>query len=163
MIFFDYYPIFLSIILIFSLGWLLPVNGKTLDVLKLRLDLFPNWVKFVSVGWILVTLLLVIFVFHSTKRWEYFLTVNLNFSFFLMFFSKEKNEDEFSEQLRMKAFVYAIISFISIVILFGAVNIKQEMSEILFLNSNITVQIFMGISLLSAIINFYVSKYKFSK
>jgi len=78
----------------------------------------------------------------------------------MLVFSKEKYEDEFSEQIRIKAFIYA---FISIVILFGAVNINREISEILFLNSNITLQIFLGISLLYALIYFYVSKYIFSK
>jgi len=78
----------------------------------------------------------------------------------MLVFYKEKYEDEFLEQIRIKAFIYA---FISIVILFGAVNINREISEILFLNSNITLQIFLGISLLYALIYFYVSKYIFSK
>ncbi len=161
--FFDFYAMFLSVILVFLLGWLLPLSGKSFDVLKLRLDLFPNWFKFIALGWVLLTLALTIIVFYLDEKWEYFLVVNLNFSFFLLLFSKEKEEDEFSEQIRLKAFLYAFITYLTIIILFGAVYGSPSMSEISFVNSNIVLQIFLGVALLSALVYFYVSKYKFSK
>ncbi len=163
MIFYNFYTIFLSIVMVFLLGWLLPLNGKTFDVLKLRLDLFPSWFKFISGGWILLTLILIVFIFDSNEKWEYFLMVNLNFSFFILFFSKEKDEDEFSEQIRMKAFIYAFISFISIVIMFGAFNGSTMISELSFISSTIVYQVFLGVAWISALVYFYISKYKFSK
>jgi len=157
--FFDIFALILSILFVFLFGWLVPKTGKTHDIFKMQLDLFPVWFKFVSIIWILITVLLTIFVFRQVEKWAYFLVVNLNFASFIFFFSKDKVEDEYSEQLRLKAFYYAFISFAVFSIMYGAIKGSHlEIPE--FFGEYLFVQIFLGVALLTTIFYYYITKYK---
>jgi hypothetical protein len=159
--FFDIYPMALTVIFVFLLGWLLPKNGKTYDILKLRLDLFPHWFKWLAVNWLAATVVLILLFLHNIDSWDYFLLTNINFAFFILLFSKQKSEDEFSEYVRLKAFVYAFISFVGVVIIYGALHGSRLVAPVIF-SEFIFVLIFMGIALFLSLIYFYVSVYKFS-
>lgn len=156
--FFDIYPLFLAVILVFLLGWLLPKSGKTYDVFKLRLDLFPNWFKIIGVAWFIATFFLVLLVLGFKDSGLYFLLVNANFSLFVILFSKEKREDELSEQVRLKAFVYAFISFIGAIIIYGAIKGSSFVTPAVFSGFKF-VLIFMGIALFVSLIYFYITVY----
>lgn len=156
--FFDIYPLFLAVILVFLLGWLLPKSGKTYDVFKLHLDLFPHWFKKMGVAWFIATFLIVLFVLDFKDSGLCFLLANANFSLFVILFSKEKQEDEFSEQVRLKAFVYAFISFVGVIILYGAIKESSLVIPEVF-SSFAFVLIFMGIALFVSLMYFYTTIY----
>jgi hypothetical protein len=155
---FDIYPLILAVILVFLLGWLLPKSGKTYDVFKLHLDLFPNWFKWIGIIWFIVTFLVNLVVLHFEEPGLYFLLVNANFSLFVILFSKEKQEDEFSEQVRLKAFVYAFVSFAAVIIIYGAIQGSGLVTPTVF--SEFTfVLILMGIAHFLSLIYFYITVY----
>ncbi|QGY45979.1 hypothetical protein GM418_20590 [Maribellus comscasis] len=154
--FFDIFPFILAVIFMFLLGWLLPKTGKTYDVLKMHLDLFPHWFKWIGIVWFAVAFTVFLFVFHLNKSGLNFLVLNTNFSLFLFLFSREKREDEFSEQIRLKAFVYAFISFIGVIIIYGALQESRWCVPVIF-NEFTFVLVFLGIALISSLIYFYMS------
>ena len=161
--FFDIFPILLAVVLVFLMGWLLPKAGTSYDVFRLKLQLFPNWLKYISAFWILSTLLLVFLLqFPGIESQIYFLTVNLNFAFFIFFFTKDKSEDEFSEQLRLKAFIYAFVLFVPVLLIFGALKGSSLILPAIFQEYTF-VQFYLGIALLTALVYFYISKYKSGK
>lgn len=162
MYFFDIYPIILSVVLVFLLGWLIPKKGNGFDLLQVRLDLFPRWFKLASTIWALIAAVLVVFIFRATEGVEYFLVGNLNIALFLFYFSKEKNEDEYSEQLRLKAFFYSFISFVGVLIIVGALE-GSNLSVPSFLGEHIFVQLLLGVALISALSYFHFTLYKSSK
>ena len=160
--FFVLYPLVLSVLMVFMVGWLLPRAGSTYDLFRLKLQLYPNWFKYLSIIWIVITIILSFFLSSSSGNNTEFVAVNVNFSLFVFFFSKEKDEDEFSEQLRLKAFIYSFISFVSFLILFGGFKGSQLSIPDIFLDF-IFVQIFLGIALLTSLVYFYITKYKVNK
>lgn len=159
--FFDIYPLLLGVIFVFLVGWLLPGAGGTYDLFRLKLQLYPFWFKYAAVAWFLAAVVLVIFVFSGAKPGD-FVAVNLNFALFVFLFSKEKYEDEFTEQLRLKSFVYAFILFVPFLILFGSLKASGLAVPKFFLQF-IFVQFYLGIAMLSAVVYFYVTKYKSNK
>lgn len=89
-----------------------------------------------------------------------YLFYNLNTGLLLFLFSKEHNEDELFQHLRMKSIV---VSFINAMITIGI------MYPMFFLNNEITDDIFFGFGFLTVMIQlyyliyFYYSKYKLMK
>jgi hypothetical protein len=156
--FFDIYPLGLAVIFVFVLGWLLPKNGKTYDILKLRLELFPHWFKWLAGSWLVAIVVLTLLFLRDKDSWIYFLLTNIDFALFILLFSKQKSEDEFSEYVRLKAFVYAFVSFVGVVLIYGAMQGSRLVTPVIF--SEFTfVLIFMGIALLLSLIYFYVTAY----
>ncbi len=160
--FFDIYPLALAIIFVFLLGWLMPKSGKTYDVLTLHFDLFPRWFKWLGRCCLLVSVVVAVILFQKKLPWNYFLLSNVNFSMFILFFSKEKNEDEFSEQVRLKAFVYSFVSFVAVLIIYGALQGSNLVKPVIF-GESVFVLIFLGVALVTALVYFNITIYKFDK
>nr|WP_319269426.1 hypothetical protein [uncultured Draconibacterium sp.] len=94
-----------------------PAN-KSWDVLELRLNLVPHYFKFIGLALILTAI--AIYVWFSEENGSggggEALLFHLNLGFLLLVFSREKNEDELHNQIRLKAIV---ASFIGCLILYG--------------------------------------------
>lgn len=162
MSFLDIYPIVLAVVFTFLIGWLLPKSGKSYDVFRLRLDLFPYWFKWLGAGLIVVSVCITLLLFRLEESRNHFLLANINFALFLILFSKERKEDEFSEQIRLKAFVYAFISFVAILIIYGALKGSKVFTSFI-MKDDVFVLIFLGIALVSALSYFYTTKYLSNK
>lgn len=142
-------------------GYLFPKSGTTYDLFKLRLNLYPYWMKFVSIALILSCLIIIIVIDNFLdERVQTFITI-VNLSLFILVFSKEKFEDEFSEQIRFKSFTYAFLTFLAFAGIFGAASIGNL--NAVYIQHNQYIQIMIGLSLLVSLTYFYYTKYKFHK
>lgn len=154
-----YFCIFIAISYVFLLGYLFPRSESTFNVFKLRLDLFPFWMKFVSVGIFIACHVLIIVVDVYSEKWKEISIASANLSLFILLFSKEKHEDEFFEQLRYKSFTYSFLSFLASAGMFGTFDILDiKLPDKLFI-----IQILIGVSLAFSIIYFYYTKYRSQK
>ena len=149
------------VIYILLFGYLFPKSGTTYDLFKLRLNLYPYWTKFSSVFLIITSIILVIITHEYFEEWKSFLLTILNLSLFMLVFSKEKYEDEFSEQMRFKSFTYAFITFLVFAGIYGAISIGRP-NSVFFLNY-VYIQAMTGLFLLVSLTYFYYTKYKFIK
>lgn len=155
-----YFGISIAVLYVFLLGYLFPKSGTTYDLFKLRLDLYPHWMKYVSLVLFLVFLVLIIVIDEFAEEWASILIASANLSLFISLFSKEKFEDEFSEQLRFKSFTYSFLTFLASAGAFGIVsvgNIELFIPDLLF------IQILIGVSLAYSQVYFYYTKYRFQK
>jgi len=155
-----YFGISIAILYVFLFGYLFPKTGTTYDLFSLRLDLYPHWMKYISLVLFLVFVVLIIVIDEFTEEWASILIVSTNLCLFLLVFSKEKFEDEFSEQLRFKSFTYSFLTFLISAGVFGIVslgNIEIFIPNLLF------IQILIGVSLAFSLIYFYYTKYRSQK
>jgi hypothetical protein len=161
MVLLDTFRVVVVIVYIVLFGILFPKSGTTYDLFKLRLNLFPYWVKFVSMIWIVLSLLIAIMVHKSFGEWKSVLFVSLNLSLFLLVFSKEKHEDELSEQLRFKSFTFSFITFLAFAGIYGATSVGRIHS--VYILNYLFIQAMIGLSLMVSLTYFYYTKYKFLK
>lgn len=139
--------------------YIIPTQWLTFDLYERKFRLLPNWFKILALVWLLVAVVIILVFKASLPKWDELLLSNINISLFIFFFSKQKEEDEFSEQIRFKAFTY---SFVSIVAMFGAFGTKG-FSETDGSWSNFMLHgIFSG-GLLIATLYFYFTVYKLKK
>lgn len=96
---------------------------------------------------------------ESLPKLRELLISNFNISLFIFFFSKQKEEDEFSEQIRFKAFIYSFVSFVALFGALGALNIMDSNSDW----SNFIMHGYFGGGLLVATLYFYFTVYKLRK
>lgn len=155
---FQYIIVVLYVVL---LALLFPKSGTTYDLFKLRLRLYPFWMKFVSLGVILIFIILILVFDVCSAEWESCLIAVINLNLFVLVFSKEKYEDEFSEQIRFKSFSYAFLTFLAFAGVFGAASIGRIDS--VYIQNNQFIQIMIGLSLLACLTYFYYTKYKFKR
>lgn len=153
----NYFKFFILILYLFLFGYLFPKSGTTYDLFKLRLDLFPYWMKYVSLVLFIVFLLLVLAIDEFALEWKAILISSANLCLFLLVFSKEKYEDEFSEQLRFKSFTYAFLSFLMFVAAFGVISIGNLDS--VYVPNSLFIQMLIGVSLAFSLIYFYYTKH----
>lgn len=105
-----------------------PAN-KSWDVLELRLNLIPHYFKFIGLALILTAI--AIYVWFSKEkgigRAEEALLFHLNLGFLLLVFSREKNEDELYNQIRLKAIVASFIGCLWVYgMLIPSVSVMEE-------------------------------------
>lgn len=139
--------------------YILPSFGVDFDLYERKFRLLPYWFKYISIAWLLFAII-VLFVFRqSLPKWNELLLSNFNIALFMLYFSKRKNEDEFSEQLRFKAFTYSFVAFVAICGGLGAMNITDKNGSW----SNFIIHGYFGGGLLVATLYFYFTVYKLRK
>ena len=147
-----------AIIYLILLIYLIPKSGTTYDLLKIRLNLFPYWVKFISIVCFAISFGVAFYLHGRIDYWNYIFILNINFSLFLMLFSKVKDEDELTEFLRFRAITYAFITFLVITGIYGFLSVGRSMK--MYGLNYLYIQGFTGLSLFIAVVYFHFTKYK---
>ncbi|MCF6331967.1 MAG: hypothetical protein L3J11_01675 [Draconibacterium sp.] len=156
--------IFSLVVLFVYLGlivYIIPKRGLEFDLFQVKFSLLPHWFKIVSVVWIVVSIIVAILFSSLLEKSDEYLVSALNLSLFILIFSKQKNEDEFSEQIRFKSFTYSFVSFIALAGAFGAISINRNESGFIF--NNLYLHLLVGASMLMSLLYFYITIYKFRK
>lgn len=153
------YGIVVLIIYLGLLIYILPAEGMTFDLYERKFRLLPYWFKIIAICWLIISLVLILVFQGSIAKWGELLLSNFNISLFIFFFSKQKNEDEFSEQIRFKAFTYSFVTLVGMIVAIGAITMTDEES----IWSNFLVQGYFGGGLLIATLYFYFTVYKLRK
>lgn len=143
--------------------YIIPSSGLDFDLYERKFRLFPSWFKLIAFVWFLIAVILILVFKDSIPKWKELIFSNLNFSLFVSFFSKQKYEDEFSEQIRFKAFTYSFIGFVAMIGAFGAFGAFNIANNDADGWSNFLVQGYMGGGLLIATLYFYFTIYKIRK
>jgi len=154
------YSIVIYFIYFGLLIYIIPSSALNFDLYERKFRLLPSWFKLISIFWLVLAIIAVV-VFRDAipNRKEVLISV-FNFSLFITFFSRQKFEDEFSEQIRFKAFTYSFVSFVAVI---GALSVGRIADLEGREWSNLIVQGFMGGGLLVATLYFYFTLYKFRK
>jgi hypothetical protein len=141
--------------------YLVRKSSLTFDLYKLHLKLFPYWFKIIALVLILISIIITVFIFQTFEKWKDFLVVIINLSLFITIFSKVKNEDEYSEQIRFKSFTYSFVTFLALAGAFGAGSLWRPDGS--FVLNNFFLHVFVGSSMLVSLTYFYVTLYKMKK
>ena len=137
---------------------LFPAGNKSFDVFKLHPRFLPSKAKYVGLLWILF-----IFVYSaitsdlnpSTNR---VLLVGVNFGLVIIIFSKEKNEDEYSNHIRLKAMYVAIVSMFLLAGVFSSFELINPDS--FSKNAYTSYMMIFNATLIVYLIYFYFTKYR---
>lgn len=138
-----------------------PAARRTFDVFRLNPHLLPWWWKFVGVGWLLFVSGYSIFEGNFDLSSNKFLLVGVYFGLLQIAFSKEKNEDEFAVQIRVKAMYVSIISLFFLVGVFSSFEITNPDS--FSKNAFLTFMMLFNATLVVYLSYFYFTKYGFKK
>ncbi|WP_319501218.1 hypothetical protein [uncultured Draconibacterium sp.] len=142
------------------LYYIIPSSSLSFDLYNRKFRLLPNWFKYVALIFTIVALI-VIFAFKDSIDNQRDVVVSVfNLTLFMVFFSKQKTEDEFSEEVRFKAFAYSFVSFVALIFALGAMRVAGSDDSDW---SNFIIQAFMGGGLLIATLYFYFTLYKLRK
>lgn len=141
--------------------YLLPKSGATYNLFKIKLNLFPHWVKMISFVLVLISFALAVYMYHKVDYWNYIFILNLNFSLFLMLFSRVKEEDELTEFLRFRALTFAFITLLVLTGAYGFLSVGRYMN--IFGLNYLYIQGFTGLALFVAVVYFHFTKYKSAK
>ncbi|AHW61512.1 hypothetical protein SAMN05444285_1377 [Draconibacterium orientale] len=154
------YSIIVFCIYIGLLAYIIPSSALSFDLYERKFRLLPNWFKAVALIFTIVALLAILIFRNSIENKNEMVISVFNLALFLVFFSKQKTEDEFSEQVRFKAFAYSFVSFVAMCCALGASRINDSGNRDW---SNFIIQAFMGGGLLIATLYFYFTLYKLRK
>lgn len=147
--------VFLSYL--FLILFIIPKSAFEFDLVKIRFRLLPGWFRYLS-GLIVGTSVIVFYLVYPKEQAAEFLTAGINLALFILLFSRQKYEDEFSEQVRIKSFTYSFVSFIALLGAFSALGMNGTESG--FLLNNFLLNVLVGASLVMALLYFYVTLYK---
>lgn len=138
-----------------------PAGRRTFDVFRLNPNLLPWWWKFVGVGWLIFVTGYSILEGNFGLSTNKFLLVGVYFGLLQIAFSKEKNEDEFAVQIRVKAMYVSLISLFFLVGIFSSFEITNpdSFSKNVFL----TFMMLFNATLVVYLSYFYFTKYGFKK
>lgn len=148
-------PIVIIVVLLFiGLGlWI--TKDKPEKALYKKLVLFPRWFKYLGLAIFLGGAILP-FELGLLYEGQNFLGLQIaNMGLFLTCFSKDKNEDEMINQIRLKSFYRSVILGFLYSTIFYAVNFFSDNEG----NHTPATQLVMFI-LLAYLLNFYVTKYR---
>lgn len=143
--------------------WVLPSVTVRTDIFKAHIKLLPYWVKFISLGW-MFSVICYSWFYNGTvvsppgrPFVSEFVAIGINLGLFLIAVCRDKKEDEFSSQIRLRSmYLSAILLFLfSGIFISGSLLSSKSTSEtgIWFF-----VMILNG-ALLVYHINYYLSKY----
>ena len=96
---------------------------------QIRFTLLTYWFKVISVDWIIVVLLLTMLIRELLINWEVLTLIKIYLALFVFLFSRQKVEDEFSEQIRQRSFTYSFVSFVALFSAFNALGISNSGKE----------------------------------
>jgi peptidoglycan/LPS O-acetylase OafA/YrhL len=145
---------------LFLIMFIIPKSVFEFDLVKIRFRLLPNRFRILSVLIFVVTIITFIAI-NGKEQTADFLIAGIDLALFILLFSKQKNEDEFSEQVRIKSFTYSFVSFVGLLGAFSALEINTTESN--FTLDSFLLNVLVGASLLMALIYFNVTLYKTKK
>ncbi len=136
---------------------LFPAGKRSLDVFKRTPVLLPYWWKFVGIGWFIFVFAYSIYEGNFNPSTNTFLLSGMYFGLVQIAFSKEKEEDEFAVQIRMKAMYLSLISIFLLVGIYSAYEIIEphSFSE----NAFVWFMMLFNATLIVYLGYFYVTKY----
>jgi len=140
--------------------YIIPSSSLGFDLYERNFRLLPSWFKLLALLWLVIGLSGILIFKESIQKQNEVVFSVINLSLFISFFSKQKNEDEFSEQVRFKAITYSFVSFVAMVFALGVSRIPNSDDGEW---SNFIVQGFMGAALFIATLYFYFTLYKMRK
>jgi len=138
-----------------------PFGRRTLDVFKLSPHLLPYWWKFIGIGWILFVFIYSILEGSFNPSSNTFLLSGMYFGLIQIAFSKEKQEDEFAEQIRVKAMYLTVISLFFLAGIYSSFEIIEPNS--FSANSFTWFMMLLNASLIVYLGYFYFTKYGLKK
>lgn len=140
---------------------LFPLGKRSLDVFKMNPVLLPHWWRFVGLGWLVIVFGFSIFEGNFNPSTNTFLLSGMYFGLLQLAFSKEKNEDEFDIQIRLKAMY---ISMISLFLLTGIYSSYEMINPNSFsTDSFLWFMMLLNATLIVYLIYFYITKYGIKK
>ncbi|MCK3683003.1 hypothetical protein [Maribellus sp. YY47] len=151
LIFFSYLILIIAII---------PKSAFEFDLLQIKFNLLPYWSKLISLTIIISAIIAFVSNRTADKALEY-LVATINLALFIFLFSRQKTEDEFTEQIRFKSFTYSFVSFVGMIGAFSSLGLASK-DDNFFLN-NFLLSILIGTSMLMALIYFNITVYKSRK
>ncbi|WP_297090874.1 hypothetical protein [uncultured Draconibacterium sp.] len=154
------YSIISFCIYIGLLLYIIPSSALSFDLYERRFRLLPNWFKTVAIIFTALALLALLIFKDAIANMNEMLISVFNLALFVTFFSKQKTEDEYSEQLRFKAFTYSFVSLVALIFALSTMRITGSDGGCW---SNFIVQSFMGGGMLIATLYFYLTLYKLRK
>jgi cadmium resistance protein CadD (predicted permease) len=135
---------------------------KTWDVLEFRFNLVPFYFKFVGIFSVLAAIAFYIWYSKGTNviRAEEMLLYHVNMGLLLLIFSKEKDEDELFNQIRLKSIV---ASFVGVMLIFGmlmpSIFVRKEVHQEWILSFGAIMTIFD----INYLVYFYFTKFRMRK
>ena len=152
-----------ALIIAYFIIWLrfFPLGRRTFDVFKLNPFLLPFWWKFVGIAWLVFVILYSVIQGNFNPGTNNFLLSGFYFGLLNIAFSKEKNEDEFAQQTRMKAMYISIISLFFLVGIFSSFEITNPGS--FSKNAFVLMMNLFNATLIVYLAYFYLTKYGFKK
>jgi len=151
------------LIVVYFIIWLrfFPLGRRTFDIYKLNPFLLPFWWKFLGIAWLLFVVVYSIIQGDFNPSTNSFLQAGFYFGLFNIAFSKEKNEDEFAQQTRMKAMYISIISLFFLVGIFSTFEITSPGS--FSKSAFVWIMMLFNATLIVYLGYFYFTKYGFKK
>lgn len=134
-----------------------PGGRRTLDVFKLKPVLLPHWGKLIGIGWLIFVFIHSILDKNFNPLTNSFLLSGIYFGLLIIAFSKEKREDEFATQIRLKAFYITMISVFFLVGVFSALILLYP--ESFFEKSFVFFMMMFNAILIVYLSYFYYTKY----
>ena len=138
-----------------------PMGRRTFDVFKLNPFLLPFWWKFVGITWLLFVIVYSIIQGNFDPSNNNFLLAGFYFGLLIISFSKEKNEDEFAQQTRMKSMYISIISLFFLIGIFSSFEITNPGS--FSKSAFVWIMMLFNATLIVYLAYFYLTKYGFKK
>lgn len=141
----------------------LPSVTVRVDIFKTHIKLLPYWVKFIGLGW-MVSVICYSWLYSGTvvsppgrPFISEFVAIGINLGLLLMAVSRDKKEDEFSNQIRLRSMYLSSI----LLFLFSGILISGSMlsSESTSKNGNWFLVMTLNGALLVYLTNYYLSKY----
>lgn len=139
---------------------IIPKSAFEFDLFLIKFNLLPYWSKLISMI-IIISAIIIFLLYRTTDKASEYLIVTINLALFIFLFSKQKTEDEFTEQIRFKSFTYSFVSFIGILGAFSALGLDSKDDN--FVVNNFMLNILIGASMLIALIYFNITIYKSRK
>jgi hypothetical protein len=154
---FSFIVFFVYIVLVI---YILPKRME-FDLYKLEFRLFPHWFKIFALAYIVLSAIIALLFSSSIEKSDEYLISSINLSLFVILFSKQKHEDEFSEQIRFKSFTYSFVVFLALAGAFGAISINQNETRSIL--SNFNLHLLVGLSMFMSLLYFYITLFKSRK
>lgn len=157
----EFWAITMLLTYIAIMGFVLPGATVGTDIFKVKIRLLPYWFKFVSFVWFFAVLCYSIQYVAVRFLENNFLVTGINLALLLIAVSRDKKEDEFSNQIRLRSM------YLSAILLFYLTGFSMSL---LILSPNLTpglkpsiIMMILNGALLVYLTNYYLSKYFFNR
>lgn len=140
--------------------YLFPPKSRPLDVFKLNPNLLPYWTKYAAITWIIFVIIHAYFIKRIEWTENNFLLVGVNIGLVILCFSKDRNEDEYSMQIRWRAMYISTISLFVFIGIAGAIRVILPQHN--FEHGFYFLFMWLNAALFANIVYFYTSKFFYS-